>query len=80
MKVRAKDMNSVSRLSPPAYVTGFRFGSINNEILIVDFVDIADGEGDLSIFSSVALSTNTAKQLIDGLTKFVIGYESSEES
>ncbi len=79
-KTSQADASSVARTSPPAYVTGLRFGNVNNEVLIIDFVDVADGQRGLSIFSSVAITPHTAKQMIDGLTTFVGKHESTEES
>lgn len=78
VKDRERTAGVMVRDNPPAYVTGMRFGDINNEILIVDFVDVADGEASLSIFSSIALSPHTAKQLIDGLSSFVARNESAK--
>lgn len=60
-----------SRKNPPAYVSGFRFGTINDGVLVIDFFDIADGKQDISIFSSVALSSHTVSQLMEGLQGFM---------
>lgn len=58
------------RKNPPAFPNGFRFGNINNETLVVDFVD-ATQDGDVTIFSSIVLSKSTAANLLKGLQGFL---------
>lgn len=68
------DGSSVSKMSrkfPPVFPTGFRFGTVSEESLIVDFIDVSNDEGTGSIFQSIALNRTTAEQLYTGLKRFV---------
>lgn len=69
--------DEVSRNSPPVFPTGFRFGNINDESLIVDFLDVSQN-GSVSVISSIVLSKTTARQLFKGIERFCDEKDQSE--
>lgn len=63
--------DKMTRKFPPVFPTGFRFGTVSDESLIVDFIDVSNNEGVGTVFQSIALSRTTAQQLYVGLKRFV---------
>lgn len=66
---KKSDKNHLSRPHPPVMPMGFRVG-ISNEIMVVDFVD-TPSTNEAVIFSSIVLTKETAKNLLESLTSFV---------
>lgn len=66
---KKSDKNLLSRPHPPVMPMGFRVG-ISNEIMVVDFVDTPN-TNEAVIFSSIVLTKETAKNLLESLTSFV---------
>lgn len=69
--------DEVSRNGPPVYPTGFRFGNVNDESLIIDFLDVSQN-GSVTVFSSIVLSKTTARQLFMGVERFCDEKDKSE--
>jgi hypothetical protein len=66
---KKSDKSLLSRSHPPVMPMGFRVG-ISNEIMVVDFVDTPN-TNEAVIFSSIVLTKETAKNLLESLTSFV---------
>lgn len=59
------------RPTPPAFVSGFRFGNMRNQTLVIDFMDGSDNEDSFQVFSSIALNKTTAQQMLAGIQEFL---------
>ena len=59
----------IYRINPPSFPMGFRLG-VSKEICIIDFLDMPD-ENVRKVSYSIALTKETAQDLIDGLKRFV---------
>mgnify|MGYP000450370662 CR=1 FL=1 len=63
-----KELKLIDRKSAPKFPMGFRFGAIG-EICIIDFIDIPNDTG--NVFSSIAITKDQAKDLVENLSKFI---------
>lgn len=59
------------RPAPPAFASGFRFGNMRNQTLVIDFMDGSDHEDSFQVFASIALNKTTAQQMLDGIQDFL---------
>lgn len=63
------EKNQLSRPHPPVMPMGFRAG-ISNEVMVIDFIDTPNNN-EAVIFSSIVLTKETAKNLLESLASFV---------
>lgn len=71
------DQNSNMRKSCRTFFPmGFGVGKIENEIIVLNFLDIVDSENEIyEIISSIAMSRDKAKSLIESLKDAIGGDE-----